>query len=88
MKSLKYRSILNCTIVHYYNTESLSVKTILPLIMNIIIINIFLGRVVCGTVYGDMHLKDLLESIVRIGYRIPVPDFYLVLYGLRCQKAL
>ena len=37
------------------------------------------GRVVCGTVYGDMHLKDLLGSIVRVGYRIPVPDFYLVL---------
>ena len=40
------------------------------------------GRVVCGTVYGDMHLKDLLGSIVRVGYRIPVPDFYLVLHGL------
>ena len=26
----------------------------------------------------DMHLKDLLGSIVRVGYRIPVPDFYLV----------
>ena len=25
------------------------------------------GRVVCGTVYGDMHLKDLLRSIVRVG---------------------
>ena len=22
-------------------------------------------RVVCGTVYGDMHLKDLLGSIIR-----------------------
>ena len=44
------------------------------------------GRVVCGTVYGDMHLKDLLRSIVRVGYRIPVPDFCLVLHGLRCQK--
>ena len=30
------------------------------------------GRVVCGTVYGDMHLKDLLGSIVRVGYCIPV----------------
>ena len=33
------------------------------------------GRVVCGTVYGDMHLKDLLGSIVRVGYCIPVPEF-------------
>ena len=23
------------------------------------------GRVVCGTVYGDMHFKDLLGSIVH-----------------------
>ena len=34
-----------------------------------------------------MHLKDLLGSIVRVGYRIPVPDFYLVLHGLRCRKS-
>ena len=45
------------------------------------------GRVVCGTVYEDMHLKDLLGSIVRVRYRIPVPDFYLVLHGLRCRKS-
>ena len=45
------------------------------------------GRVVCGTVYGDMHLKDPLGSIVRVGYRIPVPDFYVVLHGLRCRKS-
>ena len=45
------------------------------------------GRVVCGTVYGDMHLKDLLGSVVRVGYRIPVPDFYLVLHGLRCWES-
>ena len=45
------------------------------------------GRVVCGTVYGDMHLKNLLGSFVRVGYRIPVPDFYLVLHGLRCRKS-
>ena len=44
-------------------------------------------RVVCGTVYGDMHFKDLLGSIVRVGYRIQVPDFYLVLQGLRCRKS-
>ena len=45
------------------------------------------GRVVCGTVYWDMHLKDLLGSMVIVGYRIPVPDFYLVLHGLRCRKS-
>ena len=45
------------------------------------------GRVVCGTVYGDMYLKDLLGSFVRVGYRIPVSDFYLVLHGLRCRKS-
>ena len=33
------------------------------------------GRVVCGTVYGDMHLKDLLGSIARVGYCIPVTGF-------------
>ena len=44
-------------------------------------------RVVCGTVYGDMDLKDLLGSIVRVGYRIPVPDFYLVLHDIRCRKS-
>ena len=41
-------------------------------------------RVVCGIVYGDMHQRDLLGSIVRAGYRFPVPDFYLVLHGPRC----
>ena len=46
-----------------------------------------IGRVVCGTVYEEMHLKDLLGSFVRVGYRIPVPDFYLVLHGLRCRKS-
>ena len=45
------------------------------------------GRVVCGTVYEDMHLKDLLGSFVRVGYHIPVLDFYLVLHSLRCQKS-
>ena len=45
------------------------------------------GQVVCGTVYGDMHLKDLLGSLGRVGYRILVPDFYLVLHGLRCRKS-
>ena len=33
-----------------------------------------------------MHLKDLLGSDTRLGYHIPVPDFNLVLNGLRCQK--
>ena len=51
---------------------------------NIFLINGLKGRVVCGTVYGEMHLKDLLGPFVRVGYRIPVPDFYLVLHGLRC----
>ena len=27
--------------------------------------NCLKGRVVCGTVYGDMHLKDLLGSIEK-----------------------
>ena len=40
--------------------------------------------VVCGTVYADMHFKDLLGSIARVGYYVLVPDFYLVLHGLRC----
>ena len=34
------------------------------------------GRVVCGTVYGGMHLKDLHGSIARLGYCISVPDLY------------
>ena len=41
------------------------------------------GRVVCGTVYGDMYLEDHLGSIARIGDCITIPDFYLVLHGLR-----
>ena len=28
--------------------------------------------------------KDILGSIVRVGYHIPVQDFYLVIHGLRC----
>ena len=39
------------------------------------------------TFVGEMHLKDLLGSFVRVGYRIPVPDFYLVLHGLHCRKS-
>ena len=49
--------------------------------------NCLKGRVVCGTVHGYMHLKDLLGSFVRVGCRIPVPDSYLVLHGLRCRKS-
>ena len=44
------------------------------------------GLVVCETVNGDMDLKDVLGSIARVGYCIPVPDFYLVLHGIRCRK--
>ena len=43
------------------------------------------GQVVCGTVYGDMHYKDLLRSMVRVEYCILVPDFYLMLHGLWCR---
>ena len=32
-------------------------------------------------------LKDLLGSFVKVGYHIPVPDFYLVLHGFRCRKS-
>ena len=45
------------------------------------------GRIVCETVYGDMHLKNLLGSFVRVGYCIMVPDFYLVLDDLSCRKS-
>ena len=46
------------------------------------------GRVMCGNVYGDMHFNDLLESNAIVGYRVPVPGFYLVLHGLRCRKGI
>ena len=42
------------------------------------------GWEVCGTVYGDMHLKDILGSIARVGYFNPVPDSNLVLNAFRC----
>ena len=45
------------------------------------------GQVVCGTVYGDMHFKDLLGSFARVGYCIPLLDFCLVLHGLCWQKS-
>ena len=44
------------------------------------------GLVVCGTVYENMHFKILLGSIARVGYCIPVPDFYLVLH-VHCRKS-
>ena len=43
-------------------------------------------RVVCGTDHVDMHYKDLLGSIARVGYCIPVLDCYLVLHGLQSRK--
>ena len=46
------------------------------------------GRVVCETVFRDLHYKDILGKITRIGYCIPVKDFYVVLYGLQCQKGI
>ena len=33
-----------------------------------------------------MHFKDLLGSIARVGFCIPVADFYLELHRLRCWK--
>ena len=44
------------------------------------------GWVVCGTVYGTCTLKDFLGSISRVGYCIPVLDFYPVAHGLPSQK--
>ena len=38
------------------------------------------GQVVCGTVYGYIHYKNLLGSIVRERYCIPFLDFSLVLH--------
>ena len=44
------------------------------------------ARAVSGSVYGDTHYKDMLGSIVRVWYSIPVPDFYAVMHGHRCRK--
>ena len=49
--------------------------------------NCLKNQLVCGTVYVDMHYKDLLGSIVRVEHCIPVPDFYLVLNILWCWKS-
>ena len=54
-------------------TSSLHVQVCCP-------IDCLKGRVVCGTVYEDMHFKDLLGFIARVEYRIPVPGFCLVLH--------
>ena len=43
------------------------------------------GGVRCGSVYGDIDLKDLWGSTIIVGYHIPDPDFYLVLHA---EKAL
>ena len=38
--------------------------------------------------HGDMHYKDLLGSIARVGYCIPVSDLNIVLHGLQCRKRI
>ena len=40
----------------------------------------------CGTVYGDTHLKDPVGSIARVWQCISFPEFYVVANGRRCQK--
>ena len=42
--------------------------------------------VVCETLYRDTYYENLLGSIVRVGYCISVPDFYLVLHSLGHRK--
>ena len=44
------------------------------------------GLEVCGTANAEMHYSFTEGSIARVRYCIPVPDFYPVLYGLRCRK--
>ena len=34
-----------------------------------------------------MRLKGILGSIARVRYYIPLPNFYLVLHGLRCRRS-
>ena len=46
------------------------------------------GRVVCGTVNGEMHLEDLLESIVREGFRILVEISIQCYMAFAAEKAL
>ena len=41
------------------------------------------GWVVCRTVYGDMHLKDLLGSIIRVGLFVCLFGFNVALKHLR-----
>ena len=42
------------------------------------------GRVVCGTVYGGKHYKDLLGSIADEAHCIRVSNFYLVVDDFQC----
>ena len=42
-------------------------------------------RAVSGTVYGAMLYKDLMETIVKVWFCIPVPDFVIVLHCLKCR---
>ena len=39
-----------------------------------------------GSGWNCLLGHPLLGSIARVGYCIPVPDFYLMLRGLRCRK--
>ena len=39
-------------------------------------------KMVCKTVYWDMHYKDLLGSIANVWYCIPAS---VVMHGLRCR---
>ena len=42
---------------------------------------------VWNCLWGNALKLRSLGSFVRVGYRIPVPDFYIVLHGLRCRKS-
>ena len=74
VRSYHHKDGTNC-LVHGHSGSSLAVQP-----------DCVKGRVVCGTVYRDMHYKDLLRSIARVVYCILFPDFYLVLHYLRCRK--
>ena len=78
-------------VVLYYQSNKVTVRVCVVLICNIFLTLAMIpvcvkGQVVCRTVYGDMHHKDLIWLIVIVWYCILVPDFYLVLHGLWCQK--
>ena len=78
----KYVILILSTTVFAWNSFVL-IRFLLHLMCLTVQPNCLRGLVVCVTVYGDIHLKDLLGSIVRVGYCIPVPDFYLVLHGIK-----